>query len=76
MYRFVSYIYVLGFSTRFCSLPFSHLFNGKDFHFLVAFNCPLRTELKLCHVLWLVFSLIISSHMIDPKSTLIRHGLD
>ena len=29
-----------------------------------------------CLGVGLVFSLIISSHMVDPKSALIRHGLD
>lgn len=68
MYRFVSYICVLGFSTRLSSLPLSHLFNGKDvFHFLVAFNCPLRTEFKLCHVLWLVWCF----HLLFPAIWLI-----
>ena len=62
------HICVLGFSTRLSSLLLSHLFNGKDvFHFLVAFNCPLRTELKLCHVLWLVWCF----HLLFPAIWLI-----
>lgn len=74
-------IYVLALSTRLphhspITSTLTVFLMGKVFIFLLLLAA--RAELKLCHIMWLVwcFSLISSGRMIGPKSTSVRRGLD